>query len=354
MKAPNHRYHPIKVAARKAGAKCFLCPLLKEEPVGASPVVAGRSLKLIIVGEAPGRSEVKLSRPFVGLSGKLVDKLLTANKLLRSETYLTNAAFCRSDHDKENERAAVCCGPRLLKELSGLPSNVPIMTLGATSAKTVLGLKNILTIRGFIWRVPTIDAKELEKARKAPLKHPLGSPNRKEVELQSAILLGRSELSGRIVLPSIHPAFVLRSELQHPIIRLDFKRAARLVRGEINVRKLADHVKPIVTTDLRVLKRLGSVIALDIETTTRLDLTPDQKRAVKLCQDYKPKAQMPPPQLLRPLCVGMSDGFTTVVLFPWKKRMAKPLSRFLRTRKIVSTHNGFAFDAVVLRAHGVF
>ena len=350
------KFDPIKVAARKMGARCGICPLVKEPPVGSTPVIAGRALKLIIVGEAPGRTEIKLGAPFKGLSGKMVDRLLTANKLLRSETHLTNASYCRSaeGRDKENERAAQCCGPRLLRELEALPSHTPIMTLGALASKTVLGLKGIMGIRGFIWRVPTIDPKELEKAKKSHLKFTPGSSGRKEAELKNAILLGRSTLSKRVVMPSIHPAFVLRSETWHPIIRLDFKRVGRLVRGEIKMSKLADRVKPIITTDTGLLRRLGSVVALDIESTKRDDLTPDQERAWKLCENAKPKPEMPPPQLHRPTCVGVSDGFTTVVLFPWKKRMARPLSRFLRSRKSVATHNGITFDAVCLKQHGVF
>lgn len=350
----NHRFHPIKLAAKKMGARCQLCPLLKEEPVGALPVVSGRTLKLIIVGEAPGRTEIKLKKPFVGLSGKMVDGLLTANKLLRSETHLTNSAFCRSDKDKENDRASMCCAPRLLKELLTLPTNVPIVTLGATSSKSVIGLKGILGIRGFIWKVPFIDPKEVAKAKKAPLKFPVKTPARRESELESAILIGRSLLSGRIVLPSIHPSFVLRTETQHTLIRTDFNRIGRVVHGKLNLKRLDDRVKPIVTTDLRLLRRLGSVVALDIETTKRDDLSPDQERAWNLCEEAKPKPEMPPPYLHRPTCVGISDGATTIVLFPYRKKMAGPLSRFLRTRKTVSTHNGIIYDSVVLKEQGVF
>jgi uracil-DNA glycosylase family 4 len=341
---------PIKLLAKKDGARCGLCPLLKEESVGASPVVAGRRLKLIIVGEAPGRSEQKLGRPFVGLSGKMVDRLLTANKLLRSETYLTNAAFCRGESDKDNERAAACCAPRLLKELSVLPADVPIATLGATSAKSVLGMKKILMIRGFVWRVPTIDPKELEAARRAPLKFSPG-PHRREVELKSATLLGRAALSERVILPSIHPAFVLRSEVWHPIIRLDFKRIGRFVRGEINVKKLADTGKNIATTDTRLLRRLGSVVSLDIETAPIADwASPSAKRAAARAVEND---RMPSALTHKLLCVGLSDRVTSICLWPWRPRMAKPLAKFLRTRKLVVGHNIMAYDAVVLAQHGV-
>ncbi len=47
--------------------------------------------KLLLVGEAPGREEVKLSRPFSGAAGKNLDEFLQLAEIRREEIYITNA-----------------------------------------------------------------------------------------------------------------------------------------------------------------------------------------------------------------------------------------------------------------------
>jgi uracil-DNA glycosylase family 4 len=329
-KPKSYAFHPVKIAARKLGARCYACPMLKEGiPVPAAPVVAGRKLRLIAIGEGPGAREEQEGRPFIGKSGQLFDSLLSRNKILRSETHVSNGALCRAETDKDKKRAAHCCTPRLLREIAELSSTVPIVTMGAFSTKAILGMSNITLIRGFIWRVPSIDLKEQEKARRDPLKHPLRTSRRIEAQLKSDILLGRAALAGRTLLPTLHPAHILRQEVWGPVLKIDFKRVGRVVRGEVNLDKLADKGPYTVTTDVRRLRKLGKVISLDVETDT-----------------------VASPLLATLLCVGMSDGITTIVLWPWNKRMAKPLSRFLVTRETVVCHN-LSFDRAVLEKHSV-
>ncbi len=47
--------------------------------------------KLLLVGEAPGKEEVKLSRPFSGAAGKYLDEFLNLAGIEREELYITNA-----------------------------------------------------------------------------------------------------------------------------------------------------------------------------------------------------------------------------------------------------------------------
>jgi DNA polymerase len=49
-----------------------------------------KDAKIMIVGEAPGRTEDKLQKPFVGRAGKLLDSLLESINLNRSKVYITN------------------------------------------------------------------------------------------------------------------------------------------------------------------------------------------------------------------------------------------------------------------------
>jgi uracil-DNA glycosylase len=47
--------------------------------------------KILLVGEAPGRDEVRLSRPFVGMAGKNLDEFLQLLEIDRHTIYITNA-----------------------------------------------------------------------------------------------------------------------------------------------------------------------------------------------------------------------------------------------------------------------
>ena len=284
--------------------------------------------RLTIVGEAPGRVEEKLGAPFLGLSGKLVDKLLVGNRLKRSETYLTNAALCRSDVDKENDIAAVCCAPRLLRELQPHDPSIPIAALGKTASAALLETKSILLARGFIWQMPDPDPDKNNAAWRAVLKQPVGTLNRGRAELKFETMAGRGRLWKRTVFPMLHPAFILRSETWLPILKQDFKRVARwMASGGLELQDLGSH---IVTQDVGDLWQLGDEVSLDVETTmTGSALT----------------AQL--------LCVGLSDGDTTIVLWPWKPKMANRLGEFLHSRKAVVGHNLMQFDKIVLERHGV-
>jgi uracil-DNA glycosylase family 4 len=322
----------VRRAARKLGARCDLCPLSKEKPVPSEP--NRTPLKLVIVGEGPGRTEVKLGRPFVGLSGQLLNQLLARNRIRRSECFILNTALCRGESDRDNERAAACCTPRLLQELSELPQEIPIATLGKSATQAVLGLKNsFLQMRGFIWTVPETDPKKIAAQRKSAHAKSPKSPARGESDLRLACLERRAKLAERVVLPTIHPAFVLRADSWHAVIRLDFARIGKAVRGEIPKKLEDQRARPTVLSTIRTfaqLSALGPTISLDVETT---------------------KAKSP--LFAKLLCVGLSDSKRTFVVWPWKPKLAKPLSKFLRSRQAVVGHNTMGFDKVVLEAHGV-
>lgn len=278
-----------------------------------------RKLRLILVGEAPGRSEEKTGIPFVGQSGQFVEARLREIGVARGECHLTNAALCRGDTDDENERAAECCAPRLLREVQALPADVPIVTLGKLATKSVLGLKSILKVRGFIWKAKTISPGLARAARKT------GKP--KDI-LRAESLEGRALLSGRTVLPTIHPAFVLRAHTWKPISQIDFRRVGRVLERGAGI--IEDETNALVGKP-SILSRLDTrkPISVDIETDGILPLE---------CNI---------------LCVGLSDGETTVVIWPWRDSYAEALSRFLRKCSAVVMHNGFNFDQIVMGAHGV-
>jgi uracil-DNA glycosylase family 4 len=354
----------VTVDPQTLGARCDLCPLGKDrQPVFASPPVGDNKLKLIIVGEAPGRQEQRLGVPFVGPSGKLVDRTLAdvGAPELRSYSYLTNSAFCRGDSDKDNDSAAVCCAPRLYNELAALPPDVPILALGKAAAKSVLNVKSILMARGFVWTAKEIDEGALKAARRlADKAEMVGAPRkvkaRKRWEaktkqlpqvdprlarLKADSLEGRAKLAGRVVFPSIHPAFVLRADTWKPVFQIDLRRVVRFVRGELTMKDLPITgpyvVVSSVTAIRRELRKLGPIVAVDIETTG-ID-----------------------PHTAKILCIGISDGVNTVIIGPWcpegserpKTGFAQALTDQLEWREQVWMHNGFGYDQIAMRRDGI-
>ena len=177
--SPHHhpmspRLPPSKLKFFQQGARCLECPFIEAKVVPPEPAKSGAPA-LVLVGEAPGRNEEKLGRPFVGLGGKLVDRLLQdETKLPRAAVHLTNAALCRGDNEDDFAQAAKCCAPRLLREIHQFEA--PIAPLGKLATKSILGLGKILFIRGFVWTAPEL---ETLTAQRKVLKIPLGVARQK-------------------------------------------------------------------------------------------------------------------------------------------------------------------------------
>lgn len=71
--------------------RCPLCYTRTYVVFGEGPAPA----RLMIIGEGPGAEEDKEARPFVGRAGRLLDELLSAAGIQRSETWITNIVRCR-------------------------------------------------------------------------------------------------------------------------------------------------------------------------------------------------------------------------------------------------------------------
>lgn len=94
---------------------------------------------LMFVGEAPGRDEDRLGRPFVGAAGQLLDRILEAAGITRAEVFITNTVMCRPPQNRvpsDEERAA--CRTHFDARLALLAPRIVVL-LGATAAQAVLG-----------------------------------------------------------------------------------------------------------------------------------------------------------------------------------------------------------------------
>ena len=115
--------------------------------VFADGTPAGR---VMFIGEAPGRDEDRVGKPFVGRAGQLLDKMLGSVGLNRaSNCYITNVINWRppENRDPAPEEAAMCL-PFLRRHIELADPSV-IVLLGAVAARHVIGITDgIMKSRG--------------------------------------------------------------------------------------------------------------------------------------------------------------------------------------------------------------
>ena len=97
-----------------------------------------KNAKVMIVGEAPGRTEDKLQKPFVGRAGKILDNLLKSINLDRSKVYITNVVNYRPNKNRKPTPKEINKFKNLLfKHIEIIKPNC-VLLLGATAATAVL------------------------------------------------------------------------------------------------------------------------------------------------------------------------------------------------------------------------
>lgn len=105
---------------------------------------------IMLIGEAPGRDEDRIGKPFVGRAGQLLDKMLASIGLDRaSNAYITNVINWRppNNRDPTPEEAASCL-PFLRRHIELADPQV-IILLGAVAARHVVGIsEGIMKLRG--------------------------------------------------------------------------------------------------------------------------------------------------------------------------------------------------------------
>jgi uracil-DNA glycosylase family 4 len=115
--------------------------------VFADGVAAGR---VMLIGEAPGRDEDRIGKPFVGRAGQLLDKMLSSIELDRkTNAYITNVINWRppDNRDPTPEEAAACL-PFLRRHIELAQPGI-IILLGAVAARHVVGInEGIMKLRG--------------------------------------------------------------------------------------------------------------------------------------------------------------------------------------------------------------
>jgi DNA polymerase len=182
----------LRVIREELGAHCSRCKL---HTLGRTQVVFGvgnPSADLMFVGEAPGADEDIQGEPFVGRAGQLLTKIIEAIGLRREDVYIANVIKCRPPGNRNPEPDEVeQCEPFLFRQIDTVKPKV-IVALGKFAAQCLLRTNDPITrIRG------------------------------REFKYRDAILI-----------PTYHPAYLLRTPSAKREVWEDMKRVRAIVRGE--------------------------------------------------------------------------------------------------------------------------
>jgi uracil-DNA glycosylase family 4 len=142
--------------------------------------------RVMFVGEAPGYEEDISGRPFVGRSGKLLDRMIESIGLDRTSVYITNVVPWRPPGNRTpTPQETAICLPFIRRQIELANPDI-LVCLGGPSAQTLLGIKDGITRTRGRWF--TYDT-------------------------------GKREIRA---LATFHPAFLLRSPLQKRLAWRDF------------------------------------------------------------------------------------------------------------------------------------
>ena len=174
------------------GADCSRCKL---HTLGRTHVVFGvgnPNADLMFVGEAPGADEDIQGEPVVGRAGQLLTKIIEAIDLRREDVYIANVIKCRPPGNRNPEPDEVeQCEPFLFRQIDTVKPKV-IVALGKFAAQCLLRTSDPITrIRG------------------------------REFKYRDAILI-----------PTYHPAYLLRTPSAKREVWEDMKKVRTILRGE--------------------------------------------------------------------------------------------------------------------------
>lgn len=135
-------------AVHQKYANCMRCPLHQRR----THIVMGEGnphSPLMFVGEGPGADEDRQGRPFVGKAGQLLNQMLQAAEIPRSEVFITNIVKCRPPGNRTptEEEMGTCI--TLLREQYRVIRPRLIVTLGSAPTRALIDPQARITrVRG--------------------------------------------------------------------------------------------------------------------------------------------------------------------------------------------------------------
>jgi DNA polymerase len=108
--------------------------------------------RVMVIGEAPGADDDKLGKPFLGLPGQMLDKMLAAIGLDEGNTHITNIVYWRPPGNRPpTPQEAQVCRPFLERQIELVQPEI-LLLLGGGAANNVLDTpEGIMKLRG-VWR----------------------------------------------------------------------------------------------------------------------------------------------------------------------------------------------------------
>ena len=172
--------------------KCMVCPL---GSLGRTTVVFGEGnadADLLFIGEGPGKDEDQQGRPFVGRSGQLLNRALSHVGIARNDVYITNIVKCRPPSNRAPTplEASSCMNLLLINQLKIIRPRI-ICTLGSIALNNLLGKPCSIT-----------------KMRGTPI-----------------------TWNDVTVIPTYHPAYILRNQSQAIVWLEDFKQLKKALES---------------------------------------------------------------------------------------------------------------------------
>jgi DNA polymerase len=173
------------------GDDCSRCKL---HTLGRKQIVFGvgnPNADLMFVGEGPGADEDQQGIPFVGRAGQLLTRIIEAIDLKRDEVYIANVVKCRPPNNRNPEPDEVAtCEPFLFRQIDAIKPKV-IVTLGKFATQSLLRTDEAISrLRGRLF-----------------------------------------DYRGAKLVPTWHPAYVLRNNSPNSEVRREVWEDMKLVRS---------------------------------------------------------------------------------------------------------------------------
>jgi DNA polymerase len=168
-------------------AACTACRL-HESRTNPVPGEGPGDAEIMFVGEGPGFYEDQQGRPFVGPSGKLLEKFLASIDLTREQVYIANVVKCRPPNNRDPLPSEVAACSHFLERQIEVIDPRMIVTLGRFSMERFFPGVKISQVHG--------------RARRE---------------------------GNRVFLPLYHPAYVLRNRRAMPVAEADFAKIPKLL-----------------------------------------------------------------------------------------------------------------------------
>jgi len=216
---------------------CIGCPLAH---VGEGYVYGEGpdDAKVLLLGEALGAEEALRGRPFIGGAGRNLNRFLRKAGIARSELYITNIVRCRPPKNRAPTPLEISECTKRHGLMDFLPQFNLVVLMGNTALSAICGKTRITKWRGSVFTHKLSNGKTIK------------------------------------VLPTLHPAAIMRQQDMIPVVVSDFMKIANESISPDWLMPKQDYILDAGAKEIHDLVRAGKPISFDVETNS---LTPSWK-----------------------------------------------------------------------------